>query len=225
MSTIDDTTGLPAPEDFDLIGWLESGTVATRTVPIYNNPALIDELESLDKAIAAAEADKPAAEPVDAPMSDDVDVVDLPALIARRDEVEELLLESRSVWTVRALSADEVDGSFKTVPEPHAPASPKESAPQQARDKYTERLYAYAQRKARADADRRLVQVAAAVVRIETSTGSRSSVSVEALGALRAHPHGQKILETIYAAVAAATGAKIEISRPTSPGLRTSIPG
>lgn len=213
--------GLPEdPADFDLLAWMNSGTVARRTVTVYNRPDLIDELERIEVDLKAAGHDGRNDEREDGPLSDDPDGA-VALLFERKAAVEAELESARSVWTVRALSGDEVDGTFTTVPAPKIPVQPRSDAPEALREKWGEKMQRYALAEARANADRKVVQVALAVESIETSRGTAAGVTVEALTALRGKPHGQQIIDLLHQAVISASRSDVEIPRPTSPGPST----
>lgn len=217
-----EAVGLPEdPADFDLLEWIDSGTVARRTVIVYNRPDLIDELERIEESLKAAGYSEQRDEaPKDGPLSDDRDDAVEP-LIERRAQIEADLEAARSMWTVRALSGDEVDGTYVTVPAPKVPVQPGPGASEALRERWGEKVQRYAVAQARADADRKLAQVALAVESIESPKGTAAGVTVEALKALRARPHGGRIIDLLHRAVTEASKSDVEIPRPTSPGSST----
>lgn len=216
--TTTEPIGLPEnPADFDVLGWLESGTIATRTVVIYNRPDLIEELEELDKQITALDTVDDRALAQDAPLSAYTDP-QAPELLARRDELEAELEAARSVWTVRALSAAEVDRTDRDVPHQPVPVVPPESAPEKLRQRWAERVIAYNVKKAELDIERACHQLAIAVQSVETPRGVAAGVTVEALRGMLAKPHGKQIILMLMAAVAEASQSDLEVPRPTSPG-------
>lgn len=215
--------GLPeSPADFDILDWINTGTVARRTVVVYNKPDLISELARVDAELdEAGWTDETGVKPKDGPLSDAPVPVDVDALLARRTEIEDALVASRSEWTVRALGTDEVDSTYTSLPEPVAPPQVPGSAPQVQRDAWSHRLQTYQMKKAQADADRKLMHLAIAVESIETPRGVAHGITVEQLKALRARPHGKTTIDLLYKALNEATGADVEIPRPTSPRPHT----
>ncbi|WP_344250964.1 hypothetical protein, partial [Isoptericola hypogeus] len=124
----------------------------------------------------------------------------------------------KAVWTVRAVSRDEVHASYEELPDPKMPVPPKDGAAQRLHDEFGNRVQEYTRAKAKADEDRKLVLLAVAVVGIETSRGNTDYVTVEQLRALRSRPHGQQWITLLYGAMEAATENDVEIPRPTSNG-------
>ena len=223
MSSTDDTAGV-TEDTFDLMDWIESGTVARRQVVIHNNPALADEFTALEDQLAEAEKTTKDASG-DAPMSQD-DPRD--AIRAQMEALWERWEASKATWTVRALSQDDVEATYEPetgIPAPKAPIAPPEKAGDRARERFMEQVKAFTIAKTDADRDRRLYLIAAAVVSVETTRGVATSVTVPQLKALRARPHGQQWVDKIYAAVEAATQGDVEIPRPTSPGRSTTSLG
>lgn len=216
--------GLPeSPADFDILDWINTGTVARRTVVVYNKPDLIGELDRVDEQLAAAGwTDETTPEkPKDGPLSEAPAAIDVEALLARRAELEEALVASRAEWVVRALGSDEVDSTYDTLPEPVAPTAPRDNAPPAVRDGWSVKLRTYTVAKATADADRRLMHLALAVESIQTTRGVAKGITVDQLKALRSRPHGKAVIDLLYKALSEATGADVEIPRPTSPRPHT----
>jgi hypothetical protein len=235
------------PETFDLMAWIESGTVATRQTTIHNNPALVAESEALEAEMVAAEEAVKAAGG-DSPMGA-TDPRD--AIRARMDGVFKRWEASKTVWTVRALSHDDIEDAFDAgrggVEHPKQPTPPAPTAPEKARERYAERLAAWGKAVAEADRERTLHMIALAVTAIENNrgsiereTGDDPIVTVEALRALRDRPHGeqwvgvipsgtggrgQRVTGKLARAIMEATEGDQEVPRPTLPGNSTSNPG
>jgi len=228
------------PDDFDLMAWIASGTVATRTVEINNNPALVAEYEALEAEMKAAEAEVERLGD-DRPMSW-VDPRD--DIAARMEDLYERWQAAKTTWTVRALAHDELEATFEAVPTPKQPVAPLPQAGKKAQEDYAEKMTAWARAVFEADRERTLHIIAAAVVRIESSRGvieredgGAPIVTADALRALRDRPHGdqwvgvipstkgQRIRGRLAEAVMAATEGDVAVPRPTSPGRSTSTRG
>jgi hypothetical protein len=232
------------PDAFDLMAWIESGTVATRQVVIHNNPAMLAEAEALEAEYTAA--DKAAADTGgDAPMA----AVDPRRDIDRRMKAWQKRWDgSRSTWTVRALAFDDIEATFDAdkggVPTPKRPTPPPAQAGAKAQEKFGERVTAWARAVTEADRERTLHIIAAAVTaiespkgRLEREPGHDPIVTVEALRALRDRPHGEQWVGVIPStqgkattgrlaqAVMEATEGDVEVPRPTLPGRSTTLPG
>lgn len=220
MAEHDEATGV-TDETFDLLDWIESGTVARRQVTIYNDAALAERLRVLTERLAEAEK-KVEQTGGDAPLDEVDEVAELTA------QIEALYPEweaSKAVWTVRALSQDDVMATFDAVPEPKRPVPPLEKAGQKAQERFAEQVSAWRREVRDADRERRLHMVAIAVESVETARGTAEGVTVETLRKLRDRPHGEQWLTRLYEAVSEATEGDADVPRPTSPGRSTSIPG
>ncbi|MCV2395921.1 hypothetical protein OEB99_16520 [Actinotalea sp. M2MS4P-6] len=217
------------PEVFDFDEWLATSTVARRQVMIYNDPALLEESEALQAQLAAAET-AAAADAGDQAM----DAIDpRPGILARMEELYERWEASKTTWTVRALAEDEVEDSFEPdkggIAVPRQPVPPLEKAGQKARDDYTRKYVEWSKANTRAQRERRLVLIAAAVTKIEApgrvlerEAGAPPVVTVDQLRALRERPHGEQWVAKLYHAVDEATHGDREVPRPTLPGRSTS---
>lgn len=237
MSTDEDTT---IPDDFDLMAWIESGTVATRTVKIHNNPALVAEAEALQAELAAAEkaiAETGGEGPLGA-------ADPRPGIEERMRAVSEAWDESCAEWTVRAIAYDDIERLYEAVPHPKQPAPPPATAGDKAREKYAERMTAWGKAVAAADRERTLHYIATAVTAVETTkgriereVGAPPIVTIDALRALRDRPHGeqwvgvipsgrgQRFTGLLASAVMEATEGDQDIPRPPLPGRSTTLPG
>jgi len=232
------------PETFDLMAWIESGTVATRQVTIHNDLALAVEFEALEAEYAAAEKAAAAASedgPLSAPDPRS-------GIEARMTDLYARWEASASTWTVRALAHEDVEATFDAdkggVGHPKQPTPPAANAPEKLRERYAERLMDWARAVSEADRERTLHFIAAAVTAIETPKGriERESdgdpiVTVDALRVLRDRPHGdqwvgvipttagQKITGLLALAVMKATESDVDVPRPSLPGRSTTLPG
>jgi hypothetical protein len=220
MST-DPTPDGVTPETFDLLDWIESGTVARRQVEIHNDPALVEEYQALEAELAEAE------KAVGSSGQDGPLAADGPreAIVARMEALWERWEASKALWTVRALSKDDIDATFDAVPVPKRPIPPLEKAGQKAQERFVEALNDYQHEAAKADEERKLHILAAAVVSVETSRGTAEGVTVDALKRLRSRPHGAHWIDRLYRAAEAATQGDQDIPRPTSPVRSTTTQG
>lgn len=223
-------------EAFDLMAWIQSGTVATRQVTIYNNPALAAEYEALEAEMKAAEQDIEDAGG-DAPMSARDPREDIRARMA---DLYARWEASKSVWTLRALSDDDIEATYSEqggVPSPKQPVPPLPQAGKKALEDHAEKITKWAKAVHEADRERTLHIIAAAVTSVETALGTADSATVEQVRALRDRPHGpqwvglipsgrgQRITGKLAMAVMAATEGDVEVPRPTSPERSTTTQG
>ncbi|GAA3218178.1 hypothetical protein ACFP63_08645 [Oerskovia jenensis] len=219
------------PADFDILDWIQSGTIARREVPIYNDPRLVEEYEAVEARLAEAgwvETDA-------APRSRDDDrseatlgdthTDEIAELLAQRDDIAARWEQSKSLWTVRAVSQDEVDASFDVVPVPKQPLPPKQfdAAPDSVREAFLEKARLAQQAAAQAAEDRKLAVIATAVVSIVTAKGTAEGITLDALKTLRSRPHGKQWIDRLYDAVNAATSTDTELPRPTSNGRSANV--
>lgn len=223
--TTDETIGLPEdPADFDLLGWLESGTVAERDVVHYNDPGALADYEAADRELDALGYTERTQDDGDGPLSAAPDP-DVEAALERRGEAYERLVASKAVYRVRAISADELEDAVKAVPVPKMPRPPKENAPRPVQDEYDERMRRFVEAGRDADRERRLVIIATGLLYVSTPRGRITGTTADTLRALRGRPGGQQLLDRLYDAIDAATGQDVELPRPTQPGRSTSTRG
>ena len=218
MSEPTDATGI-TESTFDLLEFVKRGTSARREVEIYTDHEAAAECQRINELLADAEDDEGDA---DGPLGSATTVERL------AEEVDPWLARlqaSRMTWTVRALSAEEIDQAFEQIPPPKTPVPPKENAPRPLQEAFTDRVIAYNKSKAQVDADRRLLLISYAVEGVSTPAGTQDSVSVEDLRALRAQPHGQGWIDRLWQAVDEASSEEVEPPVPTSPGRSTSTRG
>lgn len=219
-------------ETFDLMDWIESGTIGRRQVTIYNDVAAGDRLVEIDERLTELGYGGDADPEADGPLAGS-STPEVTALLAEAEQVRERLADSKSVWTVRALAEDEVEDTFDPdkggVPEPKLPIPPPEKAGRKAQEDWVDRVNAHRKAVAAAEAERRLRMIAAAVIAVETSrgrverdAGDDPIMSVDQLRSLRSRPHGGQWIARLYEAVDAATEGDVEVPRPTSPGRSTS---
>lgn len=198
---------------FDLLDWIESGTVARRTVTIYNDPALASEYEALAARLAEAEA----AESDDTERTMD-EAPESVAILAQIEALWERWQASKSTWTVRALSGDEARAIVDRHPVPDAPAKPLDTAPAAEKAAHAAAVKAWLRESDRVSAERNLEFIATAVVEVTTNRGTVHHVNVDTLRRMRSRPHGHHRIEQLVTAVNEATQGDVEIPRPTSPG-------
>ena len=221
-------------ESFDLLDWINTGTVARRQVPLYIDhdayaevKRLCEELEELGWTAEQAAEDARRA-PQDGPLSGSVDAYRTEQMRALEAELESWsarLDASRMLWTVRAVSEDEVRASFDAIPVPKAPLPPKDGAAQAIQERWMERVSEFNRAKAAAEEERKLHLIAAAVTCVETVKGARDVVTIDELRALRSRPHGGQWIERLYKAIGEATDENAEPPVPTSPARSTSTRG
>lgn len=227
----------------DILDWIQSGTVARRTVTIYNDPALADEMERLDAEYQKAliEEDAAAGERTvsERPHSEE--------LLEQMQDVYDRWQASKAEWTVEALSPDTINEVTDLVPNeprpvgPQPPAEPKDESRsgnpekralyKQAMEYYQADLAAFEvahqewsegpyQDWLRAQAavtdERNLHLIAAAVISVVTPRGTASEVSVDALRAWKAKPHGKQNLSRLLEAVDDITLNEVQVPSPKS---------
>lgn len=229
----DETVGLPEdPADFNLMEWITSGTVARREVPVYNRPDLLAEYAQIEERLKDAgwtltdagwtdRPGKPDASAKDGPLSESDDDPQVATDLERWPALEDELLAARAVWSVRALGKDDMEWVESQLEELVPPIPLPPSASDGARTKYEARVNRYNRRRNEQIRERAILIVSRGVESIATPTTTATGVSVASLTALDHTPHGTKIIDLIYTAIEQATGADVEIPRPTSPGSST----
>jgi hypothetical protein len=219
------------PETFDLLDWIQTGTVARRQVPIFIDHAAFAEYQRLTgrlkelgwSALEATRAERPADGPLDEPVNPHTE--EIAALEEELAGVEERLFASRMVWTVRALSRDEIEATFDQCPDPKLPVPPKDGAAKAVHDKWMEKVSENQKGIRNADRTRELLMIQAATESVETARGVRDEVTVEELRAIRSRPHGAAWMDQLSEAIAAATNENAEPPVPTLPARSTSTRG
>lgn len=209
---MDPTT--PDVAGFDLLDWIETGTIARRTVHLYADVALLEEYHALEAALAEAEK-------ADAALTDEPSLDEEP----RRTQVGEVLTQmedllgrlqaTRTTWTVRALSRDEVRTITDAHPTPAIPKAPDKGAPPGAEAAHRAAMQAWTRDAERAAEARDLEYIAAAVTAVESPKGTVSHVNIDALRRMRDRPHGHHRITALVDAVNAATQADVELNRPS----------
>lgn len=215
MDETTDATGI-TENTFDLLEFVKRGTSARREVEIYTDHEAAAECQRIGELIESADD---ADDDADGPLGSATTVERL------TEEVTpwlERLKASRMTWTVRALSAEEIDQAFEEMPPPKMPVPPKENAPRPLQEAFTDRVVGYNKHKAKIDGERRLLLISYAVEGISTAAGTQDSVSADDLRALRAQPHGQGWIDRLWTAVDEASSEEVEPPVPTSPGRSTS---
>lgn len=205
----DPTTDTPA--GFSLDEWIETGTVAHEQVTIYANRALAGEFTALERRLTAAQA---AAETGDQTLEESGDVA---RILEQMEDLYARWEASKAVWTVRALSDDEVRDIYAAHKTPTAPDKPPADAPADVHRAHKGAVEMWTRAVQLATDERNLHYIAAAVTKVETAKGATSTVTVEQLRRMRHRPHGAQDLTRLIDAVNRATQGDVEIARPTLP--------
>lgn len=243
-----DTSAGDELQDFDVLDWITSGTVARRTITIYNDPALADEMERLETEYGKAllEEDTTAGERTisERPASE--------VILEQMQAVYDRWQASKAEWTVEALSSDAINEVTDLVPnaprpvEPVAPNPPKDESRsgnpekralyKQAMEHYQADLAAFEvahqewsegpyqewlREQSEVSDERNLHLIAAAVISVVTPKGTASEVSVDALRAWKTRPHGKSHLSRLITAVNEITLNEVQVPSPKS--LRGSV--
>lgn len=206
-------------EAFDLLDWVETGTVGRREVVIYNDPALAAEMDRLrvehDKASEAPDGERGVGEKSD-----------VARIEAEMEAVYERWQASKAVWTVRALSQDEVQAVLDEIPSPKRPQPVKEDARKSLETRAAEQVEYEAavevwKNESRKVLDERnLHMISAAVESVVTPKGAASSVSVDVLRAIQKRPHGTVQLGRLIGALNELTSGEVVVEAPFSQSKR-----
>lgn len=219
-----DATGV-TESTFDLLEFVNKGTVATREVVIYTDHEAAARCQTIQDELDDLEDDGDDARKADAPLGSKDAGTRRAELEAEAESYLERLSASRMTWRVRALSQTEIEAVFEAYPDPKLPIPPKEGAAQALHDRWQEALEARVKEKGKVEARRNLALIAAAVESVETPAGATDTVSVDQLAALRERPHGAAWIDKLYAAVDEASSEDVAPPVPTSPGRSTSTRG
>ena len=205
---LEDSSAVPAGDDwFD--NWIETGTVAQRSVNIYGRPDLFAKYEDLERRreVAAAIEEDGEKSVGDSALSD---------LDAEISALYKQWQDSKTTWYIRALNPDEIDGVRDECGFP-------DDLPDDA-DAATKKAYEREVEKANTSANQ--IMVSRALVKIENNDGVvvRESITPEQVGALRSKLGEQQVLRLVAAAMVASTqevSIPVPLSRASSKGDRS----
>lgn len=196
-------------EDFSLLDWLETGTVATRTVTHYNDQAAYSDYLEWEKRYAEAEAAG------DSPERSIAQKDPLQELEEEGERILERLQSSKSVWTVRALSNEELEEVDAEHPIPKAPTEPGRNADPAKLKKYRDFLNGeYAEALDAAVNAQQYAVLVKAFVKMETPRGTVETITAEQLKKFNSVPHGGQLLKRLADAVREANRSEVEIDAP-----------
>lgn len=170
--------------------WLETGTVAQRSVPVYGRPDLFARYEDLARQLEVAEQVEQAGEKSLAD-SKATDILD------QMEALYEQWQASKSVWFIRALRQDEIDAVRDECAFPA-------DLPEKATD---EEKRAHERQSNEAQTRANLLLVSRALVKVENPAGEtvREHITPEQVGRLREKLGDTQVLRLVGAAMVAAT--------------------
>lgn len=180
--------------------WLNSGTVAQRSVDIYSRPDLFARYESLARQHeAAAAVEKAGEKSLGSPGTE--------AIEAQMEELYQEWRASKMTWFIRALNASEIDEvrDASNYPEELGKDASEED----------KKAFEKAEREARDTSN--VLTVAKAVVKIENPDGEviRDHVSVDEMRAMRVQLGDTQVMRLVAAALVAST-QEVEMPVPFS---------
>lgn len=194
---------------FDFDEWLETGTVAQRTVILQNDRALPDRIANLQRQYRIAQ-DVLERQGGETSVTDQNNLAEIERAL---DEEYAKWEESKEVWVVRALSEDEL----KSLREKHpVPDMPEVADSDNLTDEEDAAIQAWAKecKAIREAAD--LDYLATAFVSLTTSKGTITSITPEQLAALASRPGRQKDITTLLTEAVAAVQEDVELPAPFS---------
>jgi len=198
------------PESFDLLAWIDTGTIATREVTLFIDHEAAVEYADIQKQLAVLQAEADAVLAEDGPMTYTPPHADeIADLEAQAEVLQGRLDAAKAVWTVRAISHDELKQVFNSIKYPKAPVPPKDGAAKPLVEAFYDKSEAYGLAKMEVDEARKVALVATAVTSVVTGVGVRDSVTAEELQLLKKRPHGQQWLDMLWAAVESASDSKV----------------
>lgn len=223
---------------FSLDEWIENGTVAQRTVELYNDRAIPDQLTVLEKRrrIAATVAEIAAAEAAI------TDVPEVAQIDAEMTALYEQFEASKETWVVRALSNEEIRALQKAHPAPVAPLALSKKAAAAVKTAHAQKQAEWTEAALRVRDESDLHYLTWALVRVETSHGTATALgtpldadgdlneefvpaaSVALLKALRSKPGRQNDIAKLLEAAVDATRADVEVPAPFSQRISRTDP-
>ena len=197
--------------------WLESGTIKRRTVNLYADAALMDEMAALSDKIDQVRAEEARdAENGDRTMSSKSQI---PALEAEAEALWERYEASKSVWHVRATTTAERDEALEKFPSEDAPIMPNRNAPMAVKRAWEKARDEWKPRAVKAETERRLWLLSKVVERVEIGERVIESVTVDDLRAMLKAAYGSQRIGMLWAAVNEASSqgeAPVPFSRTDS---------
>lgn len=188
--------------------WMESGTVNRVEVVLPGDMAIAGELKALAKRRAEVEAD---AADGDRSISEVDPMVELDAA---EDALMKRWQDGKSTWTLRPLTGDEEDGFAHQFVDPSPPQMLPKAAPAAAKAKWDTDRNEWRDALRTVTLDRNLHRIATAVVKVETAKGSKASVTVEQLRAIRSREYGPERIDMLFAALDEAGSGKVQMPAP-----------
>lgn len=219
-----DDHNLPGdPAEFDLSHWLQTGTIKTAEVEIYADQEAGNRLVKIHERLTELEADNDEGKAAgDGPQSVPNPIrAEVAELEAEAEELRPRLQASKSVWTVRGVSQEEVETSQGAYPVPPAISPLPPTANDKAKDRHERRMQDRAKAHVKAQLDQRVHLIALATQSVVTEQGTAGGVSEEFVRSFLSLPGGQHWINRLYKAVEEATGEDVQIPGPTSPGSST----
>lgn len=205
-------TGQPVDVDenswFD--SWLETGTVAQRSVEIYGRPDLFAQFEDLERKLAIAKEVEKAGEKTVGDTGVDTIIEQLESLYAKWQA-------SKTTWFIRALTSAEIEEIREDC---HFPEEPDKDATE-------DQVNAYRKANNKADTDANQRMVSRALVKVENPDGKvvKEAISPAEVAAMRSKLGDNQVLRLVAAAMVAMTqevSIPVPLSRKNSKSDRNS---
>lgn len=198
--------------ELDLDDWIATGTVARKTVPIYNDPGAIAEAEALliERAAVELEVKEAGGERslTDADPLADID--------ARLEALHARFAASVTEWTLGPVIDDDYDAIQEKWPEPPGPRKPLATADEAAQKAYRDALAAWRIEAKRVDGERNVAYVAASVLEVRAGDRVAHGATPEQVRALRRRPGGTAQFNSLLAAAIAVTKGEVGFPVPKS---------
>lgn len=199
--------------DFSLLDWMKTGTIATRKVPHYNDQSAYSDYLDWERRYEQAEADYAAAEG-ERSMGEKNPLV---ALNAEGEKILERLQSSKAVFTIQAISDDAIDEINERHPLPPRPVDPPPNAAPVAREKFVRKLEAYVEQVSHINVTRDLEKFELAITTIETPNGTIHGTTAEELRKFLSVPHGRTLLDKFARAFDEAMSSEVTLPGKKSP--------
>lgn len=203
-------------EEFSVLDWMQTGTVAERKVTAYNDQSAYSDYLEWERRYEEAEKEHKASGGEEVLGSKDA----FAELDAEGERILARLESSKAVWTMRALSEEQLDEIGARFPLPKDPTPPGRNADRAALKKFNDYLKGeFAQELEAAVNAQNYAILEAAFVKMETPKGTVETVNVDQLRKMNSYPHGAQLLKRLQEAVKEANASEVE---PPAPKLRAS---
>lgn len=202
--------------------WLSTATTRTEEVILFADQESVDALAGLYEEVDElnAEIEKQSKQPASSQraIGDKSDAAGMAARVKelqdKVDTLEARAEESKSTWTLRALTRKEISELRAEYQEPTAPQLPPKAAPAKVKEKWERERDAWKTKALAIGEERTLAEISLAIVKVVSAAGETDEVSVEDLRGILDAEYGDYRINMLYQAVQDASNNEKGMARP-----------